>query len=398
MKRIIFLVDMNAFFISCEMSRNESLRGIPSAVAGDPQRRTGIILAANYEARAYGVKTAMVVHKALKLCPELKLVPPDHKFYSKKSHEVMELLARYSPLVEQNSIDEAWLDMTGCEDLFGQPLESAKTIMKNINDQLNLWCSIGISENKFLAKMASNMKKPQGITELWKADIKDKLWPLKIQEMHGVGKQTSNKLREMNINTIGDLARFPQNKLSKRFGKQGVELHRLANGIDDSPVIPHGKDEMKSIGRSITLPKDLTDFEEAKKVILQLVDDIALTAREHNKHGRTVQITIKYKNFQVITRQTTIGATNTTSKITDAALKLLKENWNPYRPVRLLGVSLSGFEENSKSDQISFFDLPAIENTSSKEAKLDKAIDEIKKKYGTSTIKRAILIEKNEKW
>jgi DNA polymerase-4 len=160
MQRVIFLVDMNAFFISCEMTRNNGLVGIPAAVAGDPKKRTGIILAANYEARAQGVKTAMVVQEALRLCPKITLVPPDHRFYRQKSDEVMELLSHYTPILEQNSIDEAWLDMTGCQGLFGKPVASASRIMNEIKDGLRLWCSIGIAENKFLAKMASEMKKP----------------------------------------------------------------------------------------------------------------------------------------------------------------------------------------------------------------------------------------------
>jgi DNA polymerase-4 len=176
MQKVIFLVDMNAFFISCEMTRNDSLIGIPAAVAGDPKKRTGIILAANYEARACGVKTTMVLHEALKLCPKIVLVPPDHRFYEQKSKEVMGLLSNYTPILEQNSIDEAWLDMTGSEGLFGKPVDAAKRIMGELKDRLRLWCSIGIAENKFLAKMAAEMKKPLGITELWEDDI-----PIKFQ-------------------------------------------------------------------------------------------------------------------------------------------------------------------------------------------------------------------------
>lgn len=166
--KIIFLVDMNAFFISCEMSVNPELKGRPAAVAGDPKSRSGIILAANYEARAYGVKTTMLVHEAMSICPGLVIVPPTRGLYEKKSNEFMEILARYAPVIQKNSIDEAWLDLTGCEKLFGEPVAIAQRIMKEIQYELDLWCSIGISENKFLAKMASEMKKPLGITELWK--------------------------------------------------------------------------------------------------------------------------------------------------------------------------------------------------------------------------------------
>ncbi len=164
MHRIIFLVDMNAFFISRESTRHPEIIGKPAAVAGEPKNRSGIILTANYEARKFGVKTTMVLHRALKLCPNMIIIPPDHYFYKQKSKEVMDILSEYTPVIEQNSIDEAWLDMTGCERIFGRPYQSAKHIMRHINRELGLDCSIGISENKFLAKMASEMKKPLGIT------------------------------------------------------------------------------------------------------------------------------------------------------------------------------------------------------------------------------------------
>ena len=394
MKRTIFLVDMNAFFISCEMTRNSDLIGVPAAVAGDPQKRSGIILASNYEARKFGVKTAMVLHEALKLCPQMKLVPPDHSYYSQKSKEVMKILSCYTPVVEQNSIDEAWLDMTGCEEIFGKPLESARKIMENIQNELGLWCSIGISENKFLAKMASDMKKPLGITELWKEEISQKLWPLPVQSMQGIGRQTAKKLTDTGIKTIGDLALSLQPLLAIKLGKRGIELHKLANGLDDSPVVAHSEDSMKSIGRSTTLPEDLSNIEDAKIVMMQLVDEVAMTAREYSKKGHTVQLTLKYSNFDVITRQTTIPATNLTKEITAAGVQLLKTNWNPHRPVRLLGISLSGFDTDCNVDQISMFDLPVM-NNSYKEEKLEKVMDEIRKKYGVSKIKRAILMDKD---
>lgn len=158
MKRLIFLVDMNAFFISCEMAKNPELKGKPAAVAGDPKKRSGIILAANYEARKYKVKTTMVIHEAKKLCPDLIIVPPSRGLYETNSKKVMEILSSYTPLIQQNSIDEAWLDLTGCEKLLGNPLQIAENIMGRIQRELDLWCSIGISENKFLAKMASELK------------------------------------------------------------------------------------------------------------------------------------------------------------------------------------------------------------------------------------------------
>lgn len=214
------------------MTRNPNLVGVPAAIAGDPKKRTGIILAANYEARYFGVKTAMVVHEALKLCPNIKLVPPDHRFYAHKSDELMNLLLNYTPLIEKGSIDEAWLDMTGSEGIFGEPLEAAQKLMNSIQNELNLPCSIGISENKFLSKMAADMKKPLGITELWSKDIVNKLWPLPVGTMNGIGKQSAKKLNSFGIKTIGDLAGLDKDFLIKHFGKNGIAIHEKANGID----------------------------------------------------------------------------------------------------------------------------------------------------------------------
>ena len=393
MQRVIFLVDMNAFFISCEMTRNDSLVGIPAAVAGDPKKRTGIILAANYEARSYGVKTTMVLHEALKLCPKLILVPPDHQFYGQKSEEVMDLLSNYTPILEQNSIDEAWLDMTGSEGLFGKPVDAAKRIMNEIKDRLGLWCSIGIAENKFLAKMAAEMKKPLGITELWKHDIPTKFWPLPVKEMYGIGRKTAEKLNRMGIQTIGELARSDINLIVKTFGKGGNEIYQHAHGIDDSPVLARMADDMQSIGRSTTLPEDISDIEKAKLVLMELADDIGMTARRHGKKGRTVHITLKYSDFHVITRQTTVPATCTTKEIYQAGCSLLEQNWNRSHPVRLIGISLSGFHEDS-SGQLSLFDQIEDNVKSDKHERIDKAMDEIRNKHGSEIITFATLVKK----
>ena len=394
MQKVIFLVDMNAFFISCEMTRNDSLVGIPAAVAGDPKKRTGIILAANYEARSYGVKTTMLLHEALRLCPKLILVPPDHRFYGQKSEEVMALLSDYTPVLEQNSIDEAWLDMTGCEGLFGKPVDAAKRIMSEIKDRLGLWCSIGIAENKFLAKMAAEMKKPLGITELWKQDIPIKFWPLPAKEMYGIGRKTAEKLNQIGIQTIGELAKLDVNLLVKTFGKSGNEIHLYANGIDDSPVLARMVDDMQSIGRSTTLPEDISHIEKAKLVLMELADDIGTTARRHNKKGRTVHITLKYSDFQVVTRQTTIPPTCTTKEIYQAGCSLLEQNWNRFRSVRLIGISLSGFHEDCSAAQLSLFDQMQGNVKDDKNERIDKAMDKIRNKHGSEIITFAALVKK----
>jgi DNA polymerase-4 len=394
MQKVVFLVDMNAFFISCEMTRNDSLVGIPAAVAGDPKKRTGIILAANYEARSCGVKTAMVLHEALKLCPKIILVPPDHRFYEQKSKEVMDLLSNYTPILEQNSIDEAWLDMTGSERLFGKPVEAARRIMDEIKDKLGLWCSIGIAENKFLAKMASEMKKPLGITELWERDIPQKLWPLPVKEMYGIGGKTAEKLNRMGIRTISELARFDVNLIAKAFGKSGDEIYQHANGIDNSPVLAHKAGDMKSIGRSTTLPEDMSDIEKAKIVLMELADDIGMTTRRHGKKGRTVHITLKYSDFRVVTRQTTVPATCTTKEIYQAGCGLLEQNWNRFHSVRLIGISLSGFHEDCSSGQLSLFDQMEDNGKSEKNERIDKAMDKIRNKHGAEIITFAALVKK----
>jgi DNA polymerase IV len=393
-QKVVFLVDMNAFFISCEMTRNNSLIGMPAAVAGDPKKRTGIILAANYEARSFGVKTAMVLHEALKLCPGIILVPPDHHFYEQKSKEVMDLLSQYTPVLEQNSIDEAWLDMTGTEGLFGKPAEAAKRIMNGIKDSLGLWCSIGIAGNKFLAKMASEMKKPLGITELWVQDIPIKLWPLPVRDMYGIGGKTAERLNSMGIKTIGELAGFDINIIVKTFGKCGNEIHLHANGIDDSSVLARKTGDVKSIGRSTTLPEDISDIEKAKIVLMELADDIGMTTRRHDKKGRTVHVTLKYPDFQVITRQITIPATSTTGEIYQAGCSLLEQNWNSSHPVRLIGISLSGFNDDRSSDQLSLFDQTKNDVKNEKNERIDKAMDKIRKKHGSEIITFASLVKK----
>ncbi len=394
MDKVIFLVDMNAFFISCEMSRRPEIIGKPAAVAGDPKNRSGIILAANYEARKFGVKTTMVIHQALKLCPVMILIPPDHHYYESRSSEVMSLLGNYSPIIEQNSIDEAWIDMTGTEKLFGKPVVAARRIMDDIHEGLGLWCSIGISENKLLAKIASEIKKPMGITELWVRDIKEKLWPLRVTEMYGVGRQTALKLNNLGIMSIGDLAGYDTKALTKLLGRQGAELQTHANGLDQSPVTPHTSGEMKSIGRSTTLSQDVTDIEAIRNIFLEMCEEVGFDARKHNKKARTVQITIKYSDFQTITRQVGVEPTNLTKDIFERGFFLLGKNWNSIRPVRLIGVSISGFDKEVLAQQLSLFNGEENFGQSDKEEKLEKTLDDIRIKHGLGSVTRAVQIKK----
>ncbi len=393
MEKIIFLVDMNAFFITCETRRNPELKGMPAAVAGDPNKRSGIILAANYEARALGIKTTMTVHQALKLSPTLKLVPPDHHYYEEMSSLVMKYLSRFSPVIEQNSIDEAWIDMTGTEKLFGSPVHAAEKIMAGLKDELQLWCSIGISNNKFLAKMASEMKKPLGITYLKNVELKQQLWPLPVQKMYGVGLRTMEILNQMNIFTIGDLALSDKESLVKTFGKSGISMHEHANGIDNDPVHTHSENDIKSIGKSVTLSKDLSKIEESKLILMKLSDEVSIRARKKSKKGSTIQIFLKYTDFSTISRQCTVPKTNISKEIYSAGLQLLYSIWDESKPIRLIGITLTNFSERETGEQISFFDQEEQNQNRKKDQLVQEALDQIRTKFGNDIVSWASLID-----
>jgi DNA polymerase-4 len=268
--------------------------------------------------------------------------------------------------------------------------------MNEIKDSLGLWCSIGIAENKFLAKIAAEMKKPLGITELWEKDIPVKLWPLPVREMYGVGAKTAEKLNSMGIKTIGELAKSDVNAVIKALGKVGNEVYLHANGIDNSTVLARVDDDVKSIGREKTLPEDITDIEKAKIVLMELADDISMTARKQDKEGRTVHITLKYSDFRSVTRQITIPATSITKEIYQAGCRLLEQNWNKSYPVRLIGISISGFHGNCSSDQLSLFEQMENNVKSEKNKKIDKAMDKIRNKHGSEIITFAALVKKEK--
>ncbi|HYE12786.1 MAG TPA: DNA polymerase IV, partial [Patescibacteria group bacterium] len=277
----------------------------------------------------------------------------------------------------------------------GSPLEIARNIMSCISTELDLWCSIGVSENKFLAKMGSELKKPQGISELYINDIKEKLWPLPIREMYGIGKQTEQRLMNYAIYKIGDIANSSEEFLKSNFGKYGEELFRLSNGIDNSPVLPNPMYDSKSISRSTTLPFDTNDIEYIKNIFMSLAEEVGYEARKYGCKGKTIAVTIKYDDFTTITRQKTVMPTYLTKDIYTTVLKLYEGNKGKNKLIRLLGVGLSNFSDDG-SEQISIFDLPGNSNEVQKEETIEKTIDKIRERFGNKKIIRGSMLKKDK--
>ena len=375
----IFLVDMNAFFIMCESISRPELLEVPAAVGGDPKTRRGIILTSNYKARAYGVRTAMTINEALKLCPNLTIVKSTRGLYSSCSNAVFDILRQYTPIVQPSSIDEAYMDVTGSTDLFGTPEEIAKSIMEEIKSELGLWCSIGISENKFLAKMASDMKKPLGITKMYRKDVPKMMWPLPVDDIYGVGKSSAKRLKSVGLNTIGDIARANPDFIKEKFG---MGLYDRAHGMGSDIVGGEHKVKSASISRSSTTAVNISDIGEAKKLMLRLAEDVGRKARKKNLKGKTVQITLRYTNFKTITRQKVVFPTNLTKEIVNTGYELLEKNWDPKRPVRLIGIGLAGIDK--EDTQLNVFDTVI----NKKEQTLEKTLDSLKEKYGEDYFKR----------
>ncbi|MBS4176417.1 DNA polymerase IV [Lederbergia citrea] len=391
--RVILHVDMNSFFASVEMAYDHSLKGKPLAVAGDEEKRKGIVVTCSYEARKYGVKTTMPLWEARKLCPHLIVKKPNFERYRTASQAMFEELRQISELVEPVSIDEGYIDITDCYEL-GSPLQIAERIQRSLLEQLDLPCSIGIAPNKFLAKMASDMKKPLGITILRKRDIPAVVWPLPTIEMHGIGEKTAEKLKAIQINTIGDLAHAHDMQLRAALGIRGLQLKERANGNDARPVDPEAAEGNKSIGSSITLPRDIANQSQ----LLSVLGDLSKSVSQRLKHKgyltKNVSVTIRYKDRKTISRGRKInnpilGA----EEIFQAAKPLFIDNWNG-NSVRLLGITGQDLvEEDSAFEQL---DLFSYEKAARKEP-LYKAIDKITSKYGTSILQKGIDIQRGFK-
>ncbi|MFD2045937.1 DNA polymerase IV [Ornithinibacillus salinisoli] len=385
-RRIIFHMDMNCFYASVEMAFNPKLKGKPVAIAGNPEERRGIIVTSSYEARAKGVKTTMPLWQARKLCPNLIVLRPNFERYRTASREIFKMMSEITPYVQPVSIDEGYMDVTDVKHL-DSPMKIAENLQKQILEKLDLPCSIGIAPNKFLAKMASDMKKPLGITVLRKREISKMLWPLPVGEMYGVGEKTAEKLNQMDITTIEDLAHKDVYQLKQVLGINGERLKNRANGIDLSPVDPDAVNDFKSIGSSQTLPHDTTNENEINSLMDSLADNIERRLKRKHVAGRTVQIMIRYYDRRTITRSKKLQAFIEDKKdIVEVASELWKKHWN-QAPIRLLGITVQDIHD--KQDIAQQLDLFTYEKEASKE-KLYSTIDMLTDKYGKNPFKQLI--------
>ncbi|MED4082884.1 DNA polymerase IV [Halalkalibacterium halodurans] len=376
--RVIFHVDMNSFYASVEMAYDPSLKGKAIAVAGSVKDRRGIVVTSSYEARAKGVRSPIPVWQALRKCPELILIPPNFDRYRSASQKIFSLLEEYTPLVEKVSIDEGYMDVTTTIKKV-HPLELAKEIQQRILAEMDLPCSIGIAPNKFLAKMASDMKKPLGITVLRKRDIAEKLWSLPIEEMYGIGRRSVDTYKKYQLHTIGDLAKADPAWLEKKFGINGPRLHCRANGIDERPVDPEAVFHFKSVGNSTTLPEDTTNEGRLTDVLHQLSHSVHVRMKRKHVFCYGVQLTIRYDDRKTITRSRKLEhPIQEKDDIFTVALSLWKQAWNG-RPIRLLGVT--GYDVIDKKYAYEPLDLFRYEEQI-KQATLAETISSIHKRYG----------------
>lgn len=381
-------IDVNNAFLSwtaIELLNNGckyDIRNSYAVIGGDPKARKGIVLAKSNSAKKQGIVTAETLYSAKKKCPVLRVYPPNYKFYQEMSHKLFELLYKYTPDIEVASIDECYLDYTNVKHLYGPPLEFARKVQKEIYDTLGFTVNIGIANNKLCAKMASDFEKPYKIHTLFEYEVKDKMWPLKVGELFGVGKKSVPKLESLKIFTIGDLANAKLEILNKYFKNQSQYLIDIANGIDNSPVISVPP-EPKGIGNEITLPKDVTNKEEIFKSLAILSEQVSLRLKKQNKYALTVTITLKDNLFKRSSHQKKmVNAIRNSEDILKIA-KDLYEEMKYDKPVRLIGIRLNNLVD-TVTHQVSIFDdVKKIEENN----ELEETIDKLKEKYGLKIIK-----------
>jgi DNA polymerase-4 len=390
METPIIHVDMDAFFAAVEVRDNPQYRGLPVIIGGDPRRDLrSVVSTASYEARRYGVHSAMPLGQAYRLCPQGIFLRGNMRKYGEVSRQIMAIFARYTPLVEPLSVDEAFLDVSGCQGLFGTPAEIAARIQGDIENELQLTASVGVAPNKFLAKLASDLKKPRGFTLIRPGEVAAVLGPLPVEKLWGVGEKTALKLRNMGIDTVGALAALPEKMLVAAFGKTGGDLGRLARGEDTRPV--ETSRTAKSISRETTFARDVTNPDRLRGVLLELAEDVAGSLRASRFLAGTVTLKLRYGNFETLTRQGPLPAPAClTRPIYNKALELLAKVDLRGRGIRLVGVGSGGLVSSQETRQLSLFD----DKNQARDEKIAEAIDRVSARYGSGAVKRAALLKK----
>lgn len=393
-ERVIFHVDANSAFLSWSaayrvkvLGEETDLREVPSAVAGDKASRHSIILAKSIPAKKYGIQTGEPLFQALEKCPELVVIPPDYELYVQASRHFVDMLRQFSPAVEQYSIDEAWVDMTGTQRLWGPPRLAAELMRRRINEELGFTVNIGISSNKLLAKMAGDFEKPNKVHTLFPEEMADKFFPLPVRDLFLVGAKTERKLQMLGIYTIGDLAAADVRVLKKRLGKQGELLWHFANGRNADAVTPEPA-ENKGYGNATTTTHDVVTSEEAYQVLLSLCETVGARLRKDGKCGSCVSIHLRTNEFRHFSHQCVLhGATNITSEIFEASCRLFDEAWDGITPMRQLGVQVTRLT-GEPYQQFDFFSGLSPQQFERK-LRLDETVDALRDKYGEDIIRRA---------
>jgi DNA polymerase-4 len=387
-ERFILHVDMDAFFASVEQLDDPALRGKPVLVGG--RGRRGVVAAASYEARRFGCRSAQPTAVALRLCPHAVVLRPRGARYRELSDRVMSILESTSPLVQPISIDEAFVDVTGSIPLLGPAVGIAKTIRARIREETGLTASVGVAPNKFLAKLASDLNKPDGLTIIEPGRVHDTLDPLPVSKLWGVGPAAEKSLARLGVRTIGDLRAVPEPALAARLGDFGHHLARLARGEDDRPV--HADHEAKSISHEQTFAEDLRDPDEVRRVMLAQCEDVARRLRRHHRLARTVTVKIRFGDFETITRAEGLGEPTDLTETIWAAARALFDRWTreSFRPVRLIGVGVSHLTDPASGRQLGLFEADRDERGS----RLDSITDAIIARHGKGAIRRAGAIEK----
>ncbi|HTI50890.1 MAG TPA: DNA polymerase IV [Planctomycetaceae bacterium] len=379
---MILHVDMDAFYASVEERDRPELVGHPVIVGGTPQGR-GVVAAANYVVRQFGVHSAMPTSTALRLCPRAIVLPPRIGYYAEVSEQIREILFRFTPLIEPLSLDEAFVDVTGSETLFGPSAEIGRKIKAEIRDSLRLVASVGVAPNKFLAKIASDLQKPDGFVVVDPAGVQAFLDPLPVGRLWGVGRVTGQVMEQLGVRTIGQVRTLSLEILHRHFGQSGDHLWELAHGIDHRPVVPDR--EAKSISHETTFPVDLVDRDVLRGWLMDLTEQVGWRLRRHELRGRTVEIKVRFADFRTIMRSKTLAEpTDITSEIWRAAAGLLDACLSSGRPrIRLLGVGVSGFRRDAEIQKSLFAD-----EAREKLAELDQVADRIRQRFGKSALHR----------